>query len=268
MSKLLIRKKKNGPLTIDVTPDNANWQYVGFKSLRLETGEGYISNSKDEEICLVLVAGLTNIGAGDTIFSNIGERMSPFEHKLPYAVYLPPDTPYRIDALTSLEIGICSSCNVKGIFPVRLIKPEDVITTGRGKGANFRQINNIMMGETKAERLLVTEVLTPGGNWSSYPPHKHDQDRLPLESYLEETYYHHVSPPQGFVMQRVYTDNRSLDETMSVGDGECVLVPEGYHPVGVPYGYESYYLNTMAGHKREWKFHNDPDHEWILNKEK
>jgi 5-deoxy-glucuronate isomerase len=107
-------------------------------------------------------------------------------------------------------------------------------------------------------------VITPSGCWSSYPPHKHDQDNLPAESLLEETYYHRLSPPQGFGFQRVYTDDRSLDETMAFSDGDVVLVPRGYHPVGAPYGYELYYLNVMAGPKRIWKFHNDPAHEWML----
>ena len=119
------------------------------------------------------------------------------------------------------------------------------------------------MSEGQAERLLVVEVLTPNGHWSSYPPHKHDQDDLPDESYLEETYYHKIRPPQGFALQRVYTGDRSLDETMSVVDGDAVLVPRGYHAVSAPPGYDLYYLNVMAGPIREWKFKNDPDHEWL-----
>ena len=111
--------------------------------------------------------------------------------------------------------------------------------------------------------LLVVEVITPSGNWSSYPPHKHDTDNLPFESKLEETYYHRINPEQGYVVQRVYNDNKTLDENISAKDRSVVLVPEGYHPVGVPHGYKSYYLNVMAGPKRIWKFHNDPDHEWI-----
>ena len=117
-----------------------------------------------------------------------------------------------------------------------------------------------------ADSLLVVEVITPSGNWSSYPPHKHDQDNLPTESYLEETYYHRIDPSQGYVTQRVYTDDLSINESMSPSDKSVVLVPAGYHPVGVPHGYKSYYLNVMAGPKRVWKFKNDPNHDWIVNK--
>jgi 5-deoxy-glucuronate isomerase len=120
------------------------------------------------------------------------------------------------------------------------------------------------MGDEEADSLLVCEVRTPGGHWSSYPPHKHDRDALPGESFLEETYYHRISPPQGFALQRVYTGDGSLDETLVVRDGDTVLVPRGYHTVSAPPGYDLYYLNVMAGPVREWAVANDPDHEWTL----
>ena len=111
---------------------------------------------------------------------------------------------------------------------------------------------------------LVVEVTTPSGHSSSYPPHKHDRDNAPVESSLEETYYHRLNPPQGFAFQRVYTEDRSIDESMAVEDNDVVIVPRGYHPVVVPYGYDSYYLNVMAGPRRHWYFKNDPIHEWML----
>jgi 5-deoxy-glucuronate isomerase len=110
----------------------------------------------------------------------------------------------------------------------------------------------------------VVEVVTPAGHWSSYPPHKHDRDAPPTETLLEETYYHRLDPPQGFALQRVYTDDRSLDEALVLTDRTVSLVPRGYHPVGAAHGYDLYYLNVMAGPKRAWRFHNDPDHEWLL----
>jgi 5-deoxy-glucuronate isomerase len=125
-------------------------------------------------------------------------------------------------------------------------------------------VRNILPETAEAENLLVVEVITPSGHWSSYPPHKHDRDALPEESQLEETYYHRLNPPQGYAVQRVYTDDRSLDATMAVSDGDVVLVPRGYHPVGAAHGYDLYYLNVMAGPKRVWRFHNDPDHAWLV----
>jgi 5-deoxy-glucuronate isomerase len=134
----------------------------------------------------------------------------------------------------------------------------------RGSGLNQRFVCDILPQTEPALHLLVVEVRTPSGHSSSYPPHKHDTDSLPDESALEETYYHRLQPAQGFAFQRVYTDDRSLDESLAVENRDVVMVPRGYHPVVVPYGYESYYLNVMAGPRREWHFRNDPAHEWML----
>ena len=109
-------------------------------------------------------------------------------------------------------------------------------------------------------------ALTPASHSSSYPPHKHDLEQPPLETQLEETYYHRLNPPQGFAFQRVYTDDRSLDEACAVENHDVVMVPRGYHPVVAPHGYDLYYLNVMAGPNRFWVFKNDPAHEWMLNK--
>src|SRR5206468_4085109 len=131
----------------------------------------------------------------------------------------------------------------------------------RGSGATERTIHHILMEDQPASSLLVTEVLTPAGHWSSYPPHKHDTDDPPNESYLEETYYFRMKDPRGFALQRVYTSDRSLDESLVARDGDVVLVPRGYHTVSAAPGYDLYYLNVMAGPRREWKITFDPDHE-------
>jgi len=136
----------------------------------------------------------------------------------------------------------------------------------RGQRTNTRYVRNILPQTEAADSLLVVEVLTPGGHWSSYPPHKHDNAVEGQETRLEETYYHRLNPSQGFAFQRVYTDDRALDETLCVKDGDVVLVPRGYHPVGAPHGYDLYYLNVMAGPERKWMFRNDPAHEWMLRK--
>jgi 5-deoxy-glucuronate isomerase len=191
--------------------------------------------------------------------------MNVFEKTPPYSVYVPNGDRYEVQALTDLELAVCSAPG-KGSYDARLISPEQVGVETRGQGNVERQIHNILPEGELADSLLVVEVFTPEGHWSSYPPHKHDRDALPHESLLEETYYFRVQPEQGFAIQRVYTDDRSLDETLAVKNGEAVLVPRGYHPVSAPPGYEVYYLNVMAGPKRLWKFHNDPDHAWLMPK--
>jgi 5-deoxy-glucuronate isomerase len=121
------------------------------------------------------------------------------------------------------------------------------------------------MEDQGADSLLVVEVLTPAGHWSSYPPHKHDHDDPPRQSRLEETYYHRIKPGRGFGLQRVYAYDTAFDETLTFRDRDCVLVPRGYHTVSAPPGYDLYYLNVMAGPSRIWAVVNDPDHEWTLD---
>jgi 5-deoxy-glucuronate isomerase len=188
-----------------------------------------------------------------------------FDDRAPYAVYAPDGQGVTVEAVSDAEIGVASAPG-GGSLPARLIEPASMPRTARGQGANTRYVRDILPQTEPAERLLVVEVRTPSGHSSSYPPHKHDRDSVPEESSLEETYYHRLAPAQGFAFQRVYTDDRALDESMAVEDHDVVMVPRGYHPVVVPYGYESYYLNVMAGPKRVWHFRNDPAHEWMLQR--
>ena len=256
-----VRPDEQGSV-LKVTRESAGWEYVGFEVLRLADGRAVDRATSGGEICLVVLAGYCDVSTADEVWRGVGERGSVFEGP-PYAVYLPPGTDYRIEAVTYLELAVCSAPAQEGVG-ARLIRPDDTEASIRGSGNMERRITNILMQDQPAERLLVVEVITPGGHWSSYPPHKHDREALPEESYLEETYYHRLQPDQGFALQRVYTEDRSLDETLTVGDGDTVLVPRGYHAVSAPPGYDLYYLNVMAGPVREWKVRNDPDHEWLL----
>lgn len=248
---------------LSVTPESAGWTYVGFDLHRLQPGQSLERETGSREVCLVLVSGKASIEAGGERFASIGGRMSPFDGP-PTSVYVPAGSQWKATAETALELAVCSAPGQGGGLPPRLIGPADCGIETRGQGTNTRHVANILPEDQPADSLLVVEVITPGGNWSSYPPHKHDRDALPEESSLEETYYHRTNPPQGFAFQRVYTDDGSLDETMMVANGDCVLVPKGYHPVGAPHGYDLYYLNVMAGPKRIWRFKNDPAHEWML----
>ena len=245
-----------------ITPESAGWTYVGFETRKLVKGAHATWRPGGREICVVMISGKARVTTKDFDSGVVGERESVFDG-LPWSVYTPPHHSVTVTAETDCEIAICSA-PAEGKLPARVIPPKDVETAERGKGTNLRHIRNILSEKAEAESLLVVEVITPGGNWSSYPPHKHDQDDLPRESLLEETYYHRLNPPQGYALQRVYTDSRDLDETMAVGDRDVVLVPRGYHPVGAPHGYDLYYLNVMAGPKRIWRFHNDPAHEWLM----
>jgi 5-deoxy-glucuronate isomerase len=262
-SPLHLRPKAKTGLVHEVTPASAGWRYVGFALHKLAAGNSTGGNSGSEELCLVLVGGKARITVDGTAFGEIGERMTPFEGP-PWAVYVPTGSDWTVEATTALELAVCAAPG-GGRHEARLIRPGTHPRITRGKGANVRHVYNIMPEDDgAAHSLLVVEVITPQGNTSSYPPHKHDHDNLPHESLLEETYYHRLNPVQGFAFQRVYTDDRSLDEVMAVEDGDVTLVPRGYHPVATTAGYDLYYLNVMAGPKRVWKFHNAPEHEWLL----
>ena len=241
---LLVKGQAQGREIVKVTPASAGWKHVGFEAFRLVPGERLqLILPADREGCLVVLTGSADVLAGSQRFPRLGGRASVFDERSPDAVYAPP-----------------------GALPIRLISAAGMQRSIRGRGSNTRYICDILPESEPAESLLVVEVVTPAAHSSSYPPHKHDTDDLPAESVLEETYYHRIDPPQGFAFQRVYTDARDLDESMAVGDHDVVMVPRGYHPVVMPHGYRGYYLNVMAGPRREWHFKNDPAHDWLMSR--
>ena len=220
------------------------------------------SDFAGRETCVVVLTGTADIHVGDLSFPGLGGRKSVFDDAPPGAVYAPagasiPSRPAAKPRLRSAARRLTAPARPRA--DRRRADAQEV----RGKGPTGASCATYCRETEPAERLLVVEVITPGGHWSSYPPHKHDTDTPPHETQLEETYYHRLNPPQGFAFQRVYTDDRSLDETVCVEDGDVVLVPRGYHPVGAPHGYDLYYLNVMAGPVRSWIFRDDPAHAWI-----
>ncbi|TAM54865.1 MAG: 5-deoxy-glucuronate isomerase [Paraburkholderia sp.] len=263
---LLVKAQREGMTIARVTPETAAWRYVGFAAYRLARDELLYVHESERESCIVVLSGAVSIEAGAARYTSVGARDSVFEDAAPYALYLPPNVRATVRAERDAELGVASA-PAKGRYPVRLIEPSQMKRTVRGKGLNTRYVCDILPQTEPAESLLVVEVRTPEGHSSSYPPHKHDAEQIPTESALEETYYHRLNPSQGFAFQRVYTDARDLDESMAVEDHDVVMVPRGYHPVVVPYGYESYYLNVMAGPERAWHFKNDPAHDWIAQRD-
>ena len=273
MTGLLRRPTGQGGLIHHITPETARgplsegWSFVGFDLYRLAPGEVAQQDTGDREAILVLVEGKARISGGGEEFGELGDRMDVFEKTPPHCVYIPNGTDWAAVATTACTLAVCTAPG-QGGHPAQIIGPAGIALTERGKGTNTRYINNIAMEDRDvADSLLVTEVFTPAGHWSSYPPHRHDEDDYPNMTYLEETYYHRLNPAQGFGIQRVFTDDGSLDETMAVANHDVVLVPQGHHPCGAPYGYEMYYLNVMAGPLRKWRFRNHPDHEWIVRRD-
>jgi 5-deoxy-glucuronate isomerase len=260
---LLVKANRGGGEIVRVTPQSAGWNFVGFAAHRLLRGEALSFATGGRETCIVVLSGVVSVTVGADRWRQIGQRTSVFDDAAPYAFYVPGGQAVGIAADSDAEVALCSA-PAGAAFPARLIEPATMKRSLRGSGSNSRHVCDILPHTEAAAHLLVVEVRTPGAHSSSYPPHKHDVDNLPLESALEETYYHRIDPPQGFAFQRVYTDSRDIDESMAVEDHDVVMVPRGYHPVVMPHGYQGYYLNVMAGPTRAWHFRNDPAHEWML----
>ena len=268
MAELIVRSPPShapGEPVVRITPESAGWEYVGFEVHRLADGEERRFHADARELCVVMLGGRADVTAGERSWGVIGGRANVFDG-LPTSAYSPAGQPLVVGATGGeAEIALCwaPARGDPGLEPL-LIEAADIEVEIRGSGDMERRVHPILMADRPAERLLVVEVITPGGHWSSYPPHKHDRDALPEESSLEETYYHRIQPSHGFGLQRVYTADRSLDETLTFCDGDVVLVPRGYHTVAAPPGYDVYYLNVMAGPRRAWSFANDPDHAWLM----
>lgn len=267
MADLLRRPAGQWGKLHDITPESAGWGYVGFALHRLRAGEAVAGTTDDREVILVMVEGKAAVTGAGRDWGILGERMNVFEKSPPHCLYLPQDSDWRAKAETDCVIALCSA-PANGEYPARRLGPDGITLTERGRGGNLRFVNNIAMEDADvAGSLLVTEVFTPAGHWSSYPSHRHDEDDFPRITYLEESYYMRINPPQGFGFQRVYTEDGSLDEPMAVRDHDVTLVPKGHHPCAAAYGYEMYYLNVMAGPLRKWRFQNDPDHDWIAKRD-
>ena len=223
-----------------VTPESAGWRYLTFGVEQIAGAREAETGS--EEVAIVLLEGRCTVSVGDRRFE-LGPRAGVFE-ELPWTMYLPRETPFRLDG--EAEVAVASAPARRRYEPV-LQSPDAVNVEVRGAGNATRQINNMIQPGFPAERLLVVEVLTPAGNWSSYPPHKHDEDRFPDEVVLEEVYYYRAPAPEAFAVQRVYRADRDLDLTATVRDGDLLLVPFGYHTFGAAPGHDFYYLNALAG---------------------
>lgn len=255
------RQTENGAV-VALTPESAGWTYISFEVRRLAPGAIFQGHSGANELALVIIGGTVTVRSSGGTWEGIGERPDPFAGR-PYAVYLPGDMSYDIQSETSAEVAICAA-PAREAYPARLIRPDEVSEHTRGAGQASRRIHNILMEDTPAGSLLITEIQSPPGNWSSYPPHKHDRDNLPDESQLEESYYFRMRPAQGFAFMRVYTADGALDQTVAARDGDVVLVPRGYHVVAAAAEYQVYYLNVLAGPKRALRMSFDADHEWIM----
>ena len=259
---------------VEVTPEQAGWEYIHFQLRHLPQQATWRSTTGNSELAIVLMSGRISVESNRGQWRHVGERASVFEG-LPYALYLPRQTRFTVYAETECEYAV-AWVNVERDSEPRLITPHDIQIEIRGGDHATRQINSIIPPGFPCQRLVIVEVYTPGGNWSSYPPHKHDVHKIDQtgtikEADLEEIYFYKIDQPQGFAFQRIYTDADSplqvaglpIDATLLARNNDVVLVPEGYHPVSSPPGYTTYYLNVLAGSAQSLANSEDPQHTWV-----
>ncbi len=237
------------------------FEFLSFQNRKLKAGEKVRAATGLRELGIVLLGGVCSVSCSAGKFSSFGRRPNVFAG-MPYTLYLPVTTDFELTAETDSDLAFCY-CRAEERHPAKLMPPEEVRVEIRGGGNATRQINHIIQPGFAAHRLLICEVYTPSGNWSSYPPHKHDVHNPPAEVDLEEIYYYRIDRPEGYALQRVYTADRHLDATLTVRDGELVLIPEGYHPVVAAHGYNVYYLNALAGSARSMAAADDPNYAWV-----
>ncbi len=252
-------------ITLEVTPESAGWGYSGLRVVTLAAGERHAFATGEDEVIVLPLAGSALVEVDGTSFALEG-RESVFSGISDF-VYAPRDARVEIAATGGGRFAL-PSARAANRLEARHVPASDVAVELRGAGRASRQVNNFCAPEAfGADRLIAVEVLTPAGNWSSYPPHKHDEERPGEETALEEIYYFEVSGEGGLAYQRVYGSGpgREIDVLEEVGTGDVVLLPHGYHgPSMAAPGYDLYYLNVMAGPgERAWRFTDDPAHAWI-----
>lgn len=248
-----------------VSPDNRQTQWLSLTLLRLEAGGSYEGKTDGEAVAVVLF-GTVDAEADGQRWNNVGQRRDVFGGKA-FALYLPSGTQFRIRAQTASELAIATAPYQPGGTP-QLITPEQVKRRSVGQLNWRRDIDDIVDASFPAKRLLVGETRNPSGNWSSYPPHKHEFEDPPFEACLEEVYHFRVYPPNGFAVQLLYSEDGELNHAFIVRDGDTIVIPpKSYHPVIAPPGYQVCYLWVLAGEGRRLFFHYDPKHEWVMGAE-
>lgn len=241
---------------VEITPARAGWEFITFRVRQLAAGDSWHDRADGEEVCLVLLSGAVRVSWDNGDLHMLGPRRDVFE-SYPHALYVPHGYAFRVEAVERCEIAECRAPSTRALRPV-VVRPEDCGYEIRGGGNASRQIVDILAPAFPADRLLICEVYTPSGNWSSYPPHKHDEDNPPVEVDLEETYYFRMRDPSGYAFQRLYTADGRSDDTYKVEHHDVLLIREGYHPFVTAYGYDAYYLNVLAGTRRSMAASDDP----------
>ncbi|MFZ5816504.1 MAG: 5-deoxy-glucuronate isomerase [Bacillota bacterium] len=257
----LFRRPPKTKGRIDIANPGQELQMVGLSLLRLDEGESYTGETGAEEIVLVILGGRARISAAGQDLGILGERANVFAGRA-HAVYVPCHTGYSVTGASAVEIAICRAPSEKP-GRVQVVTPDQVVVHQRGKDLFQRRVEDIVADNVEADRIVVGETFNATGHWSSYPPHKHDEENPPVESKMQEIYLFKINPQHGFGVQVMYTTDGEIDQAYRILDGDVTLLPKGYHPVAAAPGYQIYYLWAIAGEHRQMRPNDDPAHAWV-----
>lgn len=257
----LHRKVKDGPGWHRVVK-RGDMKYTEFSLLRLERGDEQKLGGAKKETVIVLTSGGCNALIDDEPKAIRMDRRNVFED-MPWSIYLPNGRTATIKARKKTELIVCQAPAKKKSLAVKVFSPDSVKPATRGEANFAREIRSLIVTTDESEHVTFGETINGPGNWSSYPPHKHDTYDPPNEYPLEEIYFYKIQPEQGFGFQRVYTKGRKFDETYLIENNDVVLLKKGYHPVVAAGGYKLYYFWIIAGKTARLCFVDDPEHAWV-----
>jgi 5-deoxy-glucuronate isomerase len=266
---LLAKSNSNSGIYQSVLKGDAGWQYLNFQARLMKKGETWKGNTEGNEYAIILLGGNYSVKTDKGNWETVNGRKDVFSG-IAHSLYLSRNTEFELTA-ESDELDIAYGwCETDEDHPACFKRPEEAAIEIRGGDNATRQINSLIQPGFDCQRLVSVEVYTPSGNWSSFPAHKHDTRKVDadgnvVEACLEETYFYKIDKPQGFAIQQVYNDDRSLDEIAVAKNNDVVLVPEGYHPVAAGHGYNVYYLNFLTGSDQSLANTDDPDHKWVYD---
>lgn len=268
-SPLLVNPKTDSKVYHKVTPESANWNYLNFEARTMKLGESWEHQTQENEMVIVLLSGNFKVDSDQGNWETINGRKDVF-NGIAHTLYLPRNSKFNLEA-TSENLDIAYGwCKSENDFPAKFVQPENTPVVIFGGDNATRQFNDLVPPGFGCDSIVVREVYTPSGNWSSFPAHKHDERILDkegnvLEPIQEETYFYKFQKQGAYAIQQVYTKDKSLDEIVKARHNDVVMIPKGFHPVVAAHGFHCYYLNFLAGSDQCLANTTDPDHEWIYN---
>ncbi|MCK4988955.1 MAG: 5-deoxy-glucuronate isomerase [Bacteroidales bacterium] len=266
---LLVKSLTGSSVYQRVLKEDAGWEYLNFEARLMKKDEKWNGHTGNNELGIILLGGNYRVKTDRGSWLTINGRSDVFSG-IAHTLYLPRNTDYELTAESELlDLGY-GWCETDQDHPARFKTPDEAAIEIRGGDNATRQINSLIEPGFDCHRLVSVEVYTPSGNWSSFPAHKHDTRKVDaagnvIEANLQETYFYKIDKPQGYAIQQVYNDDRSLDEIAVAKNNDVVMVPEGYHPVAAGHGYNVYYLNFLTGSDQSLANTDDPEHKWIYD---